>query len=90
MASHDPHAWAEDFHRWMLDRCAGGDRYFGGIGALYKDFRDWCIRRNEVPCTRTVFEHLLTDAGFLFAIELVSGLILQEDLDGPFGFLSTG
>jgi len=86
MADHDPHAWAEDFHRWMLDRCAGGDRYFGGIRALHRNFRDWSLGRGEVPCTEAVFGRLLNDAGFLIAYGLVSGVMLREDLEGPFGF----
>ena len=78
--SHDPSAWAEDFHRWALARCVWRDRGFGGIGALHTDFSEWSIARDDVPCTRTTFERLLSDAGFFRADGLVSGLVLREDL----------
>jgi hypothetical protein len=79
---HDPAAWAEDFHRWMLERCVWRDRCFGGIGALHTSFCEWAISSHSVPCQRKTFERLLADAGFLVADGLVSGLISKADLWG--------
>lgn len=74
-----PAAWAEDFHRWALKSCVYRDRWFSGIAALHKDFRDWCLNRDEVPCSVTTFERLLLGAGFLLADGLMSGLTLKAD-----------
>ena len=77
---HDPAAWAEDFHRWALDRCVWRDRCFGGIGALHTCFCEWAIAHKSVPMQRTTFERLLRDHGFFFADGLVYGLLLAEDV----------
>ena len=77
---HAPAAWAEDFHLWAISRCIFRGRCFGGIGALLRDFCEWQVIRDEVPCTRRTFEALLRDAGFLFADGLVSGLLLKADV----------
>lgn len=77
---HDPFAWAEDFHKWALSKCVFRDRCFGGIWALHRDFCEWTISRESVPCRRMTFERLLADQGFLLADGFVSGLILREDL----------
>jgi hypothetical protein len=77
---HDPAARAEDFHRWMLERCVWRDRCFGGIGALHTSFCEWAMSSHSVPCQRKTFERLLADAGFLVADGLVSGLISKADL----------
>jgi hypothetical protein len=74
-----PAAWAEDFHHWALHRCVYRDRWFSGIRALYRDFRDWSLDRDEVPCSMATFERLLLDAGFLLANGMVSGLTLESD-----------
>lgn len=76
----DFRAWAEDFHRWTLDRCVWRQRDFSGIGPLCKDFGCWALEHDIVPCQRKTFEALIEDAGFLFADGLVSGLILKADL----------
>jgi hypothetical protein len=81
LAVHDPAAWAEDFHRWALSRCVFRDRCFGGISALWRDFAEWQVMRDDVPPTRRTFEALLRDAGFLFADGLVYGLLLKARLD---------
>ncbi|MGB9418285.1 MAG: hypothetical protein WCB58_18375 [Acidobacteriaceae bacterium] len=81
MAIHDSTAWAEDFHRWAISRCVFRDRSFGGISALWRDFAEWQVMRDEVPPTRRTFEALLRDAGFLFADGLVYGLLLKPKLD---------
>jgi hypothetical protein len=81
MAIHDPAAWAEDFHRWALSRCIFRDRCFGGIGALQRDFCEFQVLRDEVPCTGRTFEALLKEAGFFFADGLVYGLLLKPKLD---------
>jgi hypothetical protein len=71
--------WAEDFHRWALDHCVYRDRCFGGIGALHRDFCEWLIAHDEVPCTRQAFESLMDESGFFSVDGMVSGLILRED-----------
>lgn len=86
---HDPAAWAEDFHRWALANCVYRDRCFGGIGCLHRDFGEWAVSHESVPCTRDVFEQLLRDAGFLFADGLVYGLILKEDWEQTVPFRAT-
>jgi hypothetical protein len=78
----DPFAWAEDFHRWALSRCAYRDRCFGGIGVLHRDFCEWAASHESVPCTRRTFEQLLSQSGFYFAEGMVSGLILRVDFEG--------
>lgn len=85
LPAHDPAAWAEDFHRWTLNRCCFRDRCFGGIGALHADFCEHQMARNDVPCQRSVFEMLLRDAGFFFADGLVSGLILKTEYEAQSG-----
>jgi hypothetical protein len=68
----------ESFHHWTLDRCIYRDRCFSEIGALWADFGEWAIAHDSLPCTRSTFEALLRDAGFLFADGLVSGLMLKR------------
>jgi hypothetical protein len=80
MAMHDQTAWAEDFHRWAITQCVFQDRCFGGVRALLRDFCDWQVMRDEVPCTRRTFEALLRDSGFFFADGLVYGLLLKADV----------
>lgn len=63
MGQQPPEAWAEDFHHWALDNCVYCDRWSNGIAALHRDFRDWCLNREEVPCELATFERLLVDAG---------------------------
>jgi hypothetical protein len=77
----DPGAWAENFHRWMLERCAFRIRCFGGLESLYCDLHDWSKDRQEEPPSRTVFDQLLGSAGLFQANGLVSGLVLREDVD---------
>jgi len=81
VASHDSAAWNEAFHHWALDRCVYCERWLNGIGALHRDFRDWCLSREEVPCDLATFVRLLLDAGFLLADGLVNGLTLRRDWD---------
>lgn len=71
----------EDFHRWMLDRCAYESRSFSRIDELCRDFRAWSLDRNEVPFTTKEFVRLLSETGFFLANGLVSGIVLRED--GP-------
>jgi hypothetical protein len=80
MALHDPAEWREDFSRWAISRCVFRDRSFGGIAALWRDFCEFQVSRNEVPCTRNTFEALIRDAGFLFVEGLICGLLLKADL----------
>jgi len=77
---HAPEAWMEDFHWWALTQCVFRDRCFGHVRALLRDFCEWQLIRDEVPCTRSTFEVLLRDAGFLFADGLVYGLLLKADV----------
>ena len=81
MPAVDPFAWAEDFHRWALQRCIWHDRCFGGVASLHDDFCGWAIARNEVPCRREAFEWLLRHAGMFVVDGLVSGLILRQDFE---------
>lgn len=47
---------------------------------LTRDFAEWAITHESVPCTRQTFELLLANGGFLLADGMVSGLILKADL----------
>jgi hypothetical protein len=76
-----PATWTEDFHRWMLEKCAFRIRSFGGIEVLFRDFRDWSLARQEAPCTHTAFGQLVASAGLFQANGLISGLVLRDDLD---------
>jgi len=73
------HARRGSFGQWRMTTCVVKERCFGGVGCLHVRFAAWCIAHDALPCTRETFETLLTDAGFLIADGLVSGLILAED-----------
>ena len=75
-----PAAWAEDFHRWMLERCTFQIRKFGNIEFLYSDFSVWSQAHERQPASPSVFVQLLTDAGLFQANGLVNGLILHREL----------
>lgn len=77
----DAAAWAENFHRWMLERCTFQIRSFGGVESLYQDFYDWSKAHDELPAPCLTFDELLTAAGLFQANGLVSGLILRADHD---------
>jgi hypothetical protein len=77
----DPATWSEAFHHWALDRCVYQERWFNAIGALHRDFRDWCLDREEVPCGLATFEQLAVDAGFLLEDGFVKGLTLKRDCE---------
>jgi hypothetical protein len=77
----DPVAWAENFHRWMLERCAFRIRCFGGVESLYRDLYKWSVARQDEPPSRLVFDQLLGSSGLFQANGLVSGLVLREDVD---------
>ncbi len=49
----------EPFVRWLDACCMCHPRCFGGVSCLHLDFCEWMIARNEVPCTRDIFESLL-------------------------------
>lgn len=76
-----PAAWAENFHRWMLERCTFQIRRFGGVEALYQDFCSWSKVHEELPAPRPIFDDLLAGAGLFQANGLVSGLILRAGCD---------
>jgi hypothetical protein len=82
MAHHDPAAWAEDFARWMQERCARreGQEDSGGVGVLHLDFVQWSVDQNNVPCTRRTFETLLRDNEVFVANGMARGLVLIADL----------
>ena len=75
----DPSAWSEDLHRWLLEQCVYRDRCFNGIWALHRDFCEWVIAHDGVPCHRPAFEQLLHGCGFLSADGMVYGLMLRVD-----------
>jgi hypothetical protein len=75
----DPNVRKEDFHRWMLEHCEYKSRCFCEIDMLSRDFREWLIARQQVPCSAVGFTRLLYDAGFDFANGLVGGLLLQDE-----------
>ena len=82
---HDPAEWREPFVRWLDFACVRSPRCFGGVTCLHIAFCEWESGRGGVPCTRDVFERLLTERGFLIGevagVVLVSGLILREDFE---------
>jgi hypothetical protein len=84
MDDHDPAAWAEDFQRWMAQRCVSRPRKddWAGIGWLWVDFCEWTTANNSVPCKRRVFERLVVEAGFRLNRGMVGGLLLMKDLEG--------
>ena len=73
---------------WLDEHCVLSSRCFAGLSCLHLDFCEWMIARNEVPCTRTMFEAFLAELSFLFAevdgTSLVSGLILRTDFEIAF------
>jgi hypothetical protein len=81
----DPAEWREPFVLWLDSTCVRSPRCFGGVGCLHIAFCQWESGRGGVPCTRDVFERLLTERGFLIGevsgVVLVSGLILREDFE---------
>ena len=81
MAFHDPAEWVPEFETWAPRACIYVEGGFGGVGALHVAFSEWCVKNRSVPCTRDVFEQLLTDQGFLICDSLVSALVLRKDLE---------
>jgi hypothetical protein len=75
---HDPAAWEDDFHEWLLMNCSFRDRSFGGLIVLHRHFCDWAICSGKVPCRRDTFEALLAGMGFYQSDGLVYGLLLEE------------
>lgn len=73
-------ALAENFHRWMLERCKFQMRSFGRIEVLHRDFCCWSDGHDEPLAPRQTFDRLLVYAGLFQANGLVSGLILCDDL----------
>jgi hypothetical protein len=78
-----PDAWRQDFARWRAERCVSRQGYedSAGIGALLRDFMEWCLAHDAVPCQRAVFETLLEEAGFHCAEGMAAGLLLRVDLE---------
>ena len=64
MAVADPAEWLPEFEAWALQECLFSERVFGGLRTLHVAFSEWCIRNRSGPCTRYVFEQLLSDQGF--------------------------
>jgi hypothetical protein len=79
MALQDPEEWIPEFESWAPQECLFIDRSFGGLTALHIAFSEWCMRNRSVPCTRYVFEHLLTNQGFHISASLVHSLVLRRD-----------
>ncbi len=81
----DLEEWRELFVRWLDSVCALHPRVFGGVSALHRAYCEWGISQGGVPCTRKVFERLLTEQGFLIGeingTVLVSGLAFRSDLE---------
>jgi hypothetical protein len=83
MANHDPAGWRDAFLRWLKVACIhreGKDDY-GGVGALHRDFCQWSIDSEQVPCNRATFDSLLLENGWrIDKYNMVPGLVLREDL----------
>lgn len=77
-----PGAWQEDLDRWLPERCLHRDGYedYGGVGSLWRDFVEWSLANNEVPCPELAFAPLLKAAGWEIVNNMVCGLFLREDL----------
>lgn len=84
----DPEAWRAPFVEWLKSQCVYHSRGFGGLVCLHRDYCEWEIARNDVPCTRETFTTLLSEAGFLMGeirgTVLVSGLISKSDAAAHF------
>jgi hypothetical protein len=85
--TNDPEPWAEDFFRWIPERCISreGREDWGGVGCLWVDFCEWAVQNDSVPCQRKTFEQLLQDAGFPVEDGMACGLVLAGDLEAVFG-----
>jgi hypothetical protein len=77
-----PEEWAADVAFWMKARCAHreGKDDWGGVGSMVVDFGEWAVSHRSVPCSRSVLEALLRDAGFVVVDGMVQGLVLMADL----------
>lgn len=61
------------------------------MGCLHRDFAEWAIAHDSVPCTRETFAALLEELGFLTGeiqgTFLVSGLFLKDDAESLVQYL---
>lgn len=72
----EPEPRRELFSRWLSESCVQSDRFFSAIADLHIDYCAW----THEPCTRSEFESLLIQAGYLLADGLANGLMLQADI----------
>lgn len=79
----DPEAWRAPFAEWLKSECVYHPRAFGGLACLHRDYCEWEIARDGVPCTGETFTALLSESGFLMGeirgTVLVSGLVFKSD-----------
>jgi len=88
MSSHSPDAWREDFARWLAESCIcrEGRDDWTGIGALLRDFMEWCLAHDTIPCQRPTLETLLSKAGFQLQNDMAGGLLLRLDWEAHCSF----
>jgi hypothetical protein len=85
----DPQQWHDAFLMWIASDCIADRLLHGSIGGLLIAFSEWEVEQGEVPCSRTVFEHLLLEQGWEIdpTLALVPGLSLRRYVDGT-GYFS--
>jgi hypothetical protein len=77
---HNVDGWAMAFASWAQTACVSRPRRFTEFSALWVDFCEWCVNRDD-SCSpsRAIFDQLLRRADFLLADGLVSSLVLKRD-----------
>jgi hypothetical protein len=68
-------AWEKEFQAWAATNLRFDERQWLSIGYLHSQFCEWCSANESVPCTRQVFDALLSLEGFACDRGLVHGLV---------------
>jgi hypothetical protein len=78
----DTGPWRADLRRWLEANCVSrpGKEDRTSVSCLLINFAEWGTTHNSIPCSRMIFEKLLTDAGFRLENGMASGLLLRADL----------
>lgn len=73
----------EMWELWLKERCVYRDHWWGGTGALYRDFAWWCAARSGLFSApwRTFVAALVAEGFQITSDGLVYGLILKADLE---------
>jgi hypothetical protein len=76
-------AWRAPFIEWLDSICTLCTRGSSGLDALHRDYIEWELSRDGVPCTRDAFRTMIRELCFpireVCGTELVQGLCFRED-----------